>query len=183
MNLNYEGRLFPRYEAQTDEIDYRMEKYVYLPEVLDLLRTIDFTSWQLSEKFDDLYSFIPNAACRRSIKRSQDNIRKSAGYVYEFVRALNNSRVIQKEDGESGSAYNDPEVRKYIQAVQRECSGNECIDSIRNLLAFIKDQADQRVSTNCNFVDLAREGDRKYVDSKRPPCWRDFMLTKGGGLL
>ena len=94
MNLNYEGRLFPRYDAQTGEIDYRMEKYIYLPELLDLIREIDFTTWQLTEKFDDLYAFIPNAACRRSIKRSQENIRKSAGYIYEFVRALNNSRII-----------------------------------------------------------------------------------------
>lgn len=45
LNLNYEGRLFPRYDAQSDEIDYRMEKYVYLPELLDIIREIDFTSW------------------------------------------------------------------------------------------------------------------------------------------
>jgi len=37
LNLNEEGRMVPDYNEEADEITYRIEKYINLVEILDLL--------------------------------------------------------------------------------------------------------------------------------------------------
>ena len=63
LNLNDEGRMVPDYNVEADEITYRIEKYIDLEEVLDLLDEIDVASWQHEKKFDALMIFVKSKAC------------------------------------------------------------------------------------------------------------------------
>jgi len=63
LNLNDEGRMVPDYNVEADEITYRIEKYIDLEEVLELLDEIDVASWQHEKKFDSLMIFVKSKAC------------------------------------------------------------------------------------------------------------------------
>jgi len=46
--------MVPEYNAFADTIDYRIEKYLDLDELIELLQDIDTASWQYEKKFDTL---------------------------------------------------------------------------------------------------------------------------------
>lgn len=103
--------------------------------------------------------------------------------IYEFVKALNNSDI--PRDGSRKSALNDLNVRAKLQLAIRHCSGGVCLDSVRNLLSFIYENPNTpnyKVGKNCNFIYLNTLGD-KYITGINPPCWRDYMIAKVGGML
>ena len=53
---------------------------------------------------------------------------------------------------------------------------------MRTLLSFIHFNPEIRTPKNCDIINLSLWGDR-YIYGKYPPCWRDFMMMKVGGML
>ena len=91
-DLNFYGRLIPEYNFYIDYITYRIEKYVDIQEVMQLLKDIDYVPFQLEKKFDDVIGdWLPNNACARVIKEKLVIIRKAASGIYAYVRGLNNT--------------------------------------------------------------------------------------------
>lgn len=51
-----------------------------------------------------------------------ENLFNAQGHVYNFVKALKESKPYRKEDGSLSKPFEDKEVQKHINLVKRECS-------------------------------------------------------------
>lgn len=121
LNLNYEVRLLPIYDSILEYIRYDYKKAFDLDEIMKIMADINIVSMQIDLRFMDMYDFIPNTFCKRTIRYHQRNIYKAAGHLYDFVSALNKSRPFEKADGSKSKPFEDREVMKHLRLVKREC--------------------------------------------------------------
>lgn len=120
MRLNYEVRLVPDYNPITDKITYDYKKIFDLDWLLKLIEEINLASLQIDLKFKDMYQFIPNSFCKRTIRYHQRNIFKASGHLKDFIKALNSSRPVY-ENGNQSIPWEDPEVNRHLRLIKREC--------------------------------------------------------------
>lgn len=96
IRLNYEVRLVPDYNPILDRISYKYKKVFDIERLLKILEEINYASLQIDLKFKDMYKFIPNSFCKRTIRYHQRNIFKAAGHLQDMVKALNNSVPLKR---------------------------------------------------------------------------------------
>lgn len=110
--LNYEVFLEPSINPYTSEIDYIYRKAFDLDKIHKHLYEMNLASLQIDLKFIDMYGFIPNSFCKRSIRYHQKRIYKAFGHLMDFVDALRKSRPAVDKDGNQSDPYDDYEVAR-----------------------------------------------------------------------
>ena len=120
--------------------------------------------------------------CFRNIKESQSLLREAAGYLYNYVYHLNNTRIIP---GLIEKPLDKPEVREAMRNISNICKGNVCYEALRSLMSYLKLDAIQNTPVNCDVIYITSNGNRlrggqgnQYTD--HPPCWRDMIYNKIG---
>lgn len=88
MVLNYEAFLHPELNEFSGEIKYNYKKAFDLDYIYGLLYDIQIASLQVDLKYIDMFGFIPNSFCKRSIRLHQENIFKAFNLLMEWIDAL-----------------------------------------------------------------------------------------------
>lgn len=113
--------MVPEYNKQLDIIEYDYQKVFDIEPIVKMLDDINLASLQIDLKFADIYEFIPNSFCKRTIRYHQRNIFKAAGHLRDYMVALNNSSPKMSATGEKSKSWEDPEVNRHLRLIKREC--------------------------------------------------------------
>lgn len=143
----------------TRKIDFKYEKVFDLPYLSQMLYDIHIASLQIDLKFLDMFGWIPNIFCKRTIRYHQRNLFKAAKHVRDFVDALDRSVPFFFSNGTASKPMDDREVMKHLALLKKECRARRCEESVLRLFQFIYSK-DDSITEDCQFLKAQKEGDR-----------------------